>query len=157
MYTWNKKFFFFFQLYSSLWVLACSIISFHCFLSCVLCFQLVTPSSSNHSSHRLPILLLAFPSVNNWALLAVLIFSGTRMLALCPTPNLEGQGVSLRLSSTLWSVRGPTKTYARSISNYARVSLKYRQRELMSPARSGVADCPSCPNVPFFLDQSAGT
>ena len=31
-----------FQLYNSLWVLACSIISFHCFLSCFLCFQLVT-------------------------------------------------------------------------------------------------------------------
>ena len=34
--------FFFFQLYNSLWVLTCSIISFHCFLSCVLFFQLVT-------------------------------------------------------------------------------------------------------------------
>ena len=34
---------FFFQLYNSLWVLASSIIPFHCFLSCVLCFRLVTP------------------------------------------------------------------------------------------------------------------
>jgi len=34
---------FFFQLYNCFWVLACSIISFHCFLSCGLCFQLVTP------------------------------------------------------------------------------------------------------------------
>jgi len=35
---WRRgDFFFFFQLYNSLWVLACSIISFHCFLSCVLC------------------------------------------------------------------------------------------------------------------------
>ena len=31
------------QLYNSLWVLACSIISFHCFLSCTFCFQFFTP------------------------------------------------------------------------------------------------------------------
>ena len=31
------------QLYNSLWVLACSIIPLHGFLSCALCFQLFTP------------------------------------------------------------------------------------------------------------------
>jgi uncharacterized membrane protein YkgB len=49
------------QLYNSLWVLACSIISFHCFLSCTLCFKLFTPiflrsflASSSHLNHDLP-------------------------------------------------------------------------------------------------------
>ena len=51
------------QLYNSLWVLVCSIISFHFFLSCFVCFQLFTPIFLKYSSHRLPILLLAFPSV----------------------------------------------------------------------------------------------
>jgi hypothetical protein len=36
------------QLYNSIWVLACSIISFHCFLSCALCFQFFTPIWSLH-------------------------------------------------------------------------------------------------------------
>ena len=58
---------FFFQLYNSLWVLACSIISFHCFLSCVLCFQLVTPiflksflTSSSHLTLGFPFSLVAY-------------------------------------------------------------------------------------------------
>ena len=58
---------FFFQLYNSLWVLACSIISFHFFLSCVLCFQLVTPiflksflTSSSHLILGLPFSLVAY-------------------------------------------------------------------------------------------------
>ena len=56
-------------------------------------------------STRFGLLLFIRPAFNNWAFFfAVLIFSGTRLLALCPTPNLEGQGVSLRLVSTLWPV-----------------------------------------------------
>jgi hypothetical protein len=58
--------FFFFQLYNSLWVLICSIIPFHCFLSCVLCFQLLTPiflrsflTSSSHLTLGLPFGLVA--------------------------------------------------------------------------------------------------
>jgi len=57
----------FYQLYNSLWVLACSIISFHCFHSCVLCFQLVTPiflksflTSSSHLTLGLPFGLVAY-------------------------------------------------------------------------------------------------
>jgi len=60
-------FFFFFQLYNSLWVLACSIISFHFYLSCVLCFQLFTPiflkpflTSSSHLTLGLPFGLVAY-------------------------------------------------------------------------------------------------
>ena len=60
-------FYFFFQLYNSLWVLACSIIPFHFFLSCVLCFQLVTPiflksflTSSSHLTLGLPFSLVAY-------------------------------------------------------------------------------------------------
>ena len=59
--------FFFFQLYNSLWVLACSIIPFHCFLSCVLCFQLLTPiflrsflTSSSHLALGLHFGLVAY-------------------------------------------------------------------------------------------------
>ena len=55
------------QLYNSLWVLACSIISFHFFLSCVLCFQLFTPiflksflTSSYHLTLGLPFGLVAY-------------------------------------------------------------------------------------------------
>ena len=52
-------------------------------------------------------LLSIRPAFNNWAFLAVFgfFFSGARLLALRPTPNLEGRGVSLRLASTLWPVR----------------------------------------------------
>ena len=42
-FIWIGRVNFFFQLYNSLRVLAYSIISFHCFLSCVLFFQLLTP------------------------------------------------------------------------------------------------------------------
>ena len=59
--------FFFFQPYNSLWVLACWIISFQWFLSCVLCFRLVTPiflksflTSSSHISLGLPFSLIAY-------------------------------------------------------------------------------------------------
>jgi hypothetical protein len=55
------------QLYNSLWVLACSIISFHCFLSCTLCFQFFTPiflrsflASSSHLNLGLPFGLVAY-------------------------------------------------------------------------------------------------
>jgi hypothetical protein len=57
----------FLQLYNSLWVLACWIISFHCFLSCTLCFQFFTPiflrsflSSSSHLNLGLPFGLVAY-------------------------------------------------------------------------------------------------
>ena len=57
----ERSVFFFFQLYNSLWVLACSVIPFHFFLSCVLCFQLLTPiflksflTSSSHLTLGLP-------------------------------------------------------------------------------------------------------
>ena len=55
------------QLYNSLWVLACSVISFHFFLSCILCFQLFTPiflksllTSSSHLTLGLRFGLVAY-------------------------------------------------------------------------------------------------
>ena len=67
IHTFNHKFFFFFQLYNSLWVLACSFISFYCLLSCVLFFQLVTSiclksflTSSSHLTLGPPFSLVAY-------------------------------------------------------------------------------------------------
>jgi len=52
----THTFFFFFFSSTTVWVLACSIISFHCFLSCTFCFQFFSPilphiilPSSEHS------------------------------------------------------------------------------------------------------------
>ena len=79
--------FFFFQLYNSLWVLACSIISFHCFLSCVLCFQLVTPiflksflTSSSQLTLGLPFGLVAY----GFHLYMVLATLSLFILSTCP-------------------------------------------------------------------------
>ena len=47
---------FFFQLYNSLWVLACSVISFHYFLSCVLSFPIGYPNLPQIIPH------IVFPS-----------------------------------------------------------------------------------------------
>ena len=65
--SWAAERFFFFQLYNSLWVLACSIIPFHCFLFWVLCFQLLTPiflksflTSSSHLTLGFPFGLVAY-------------------------------------------------------------------------------------------------
>ena len=84
---WTLVFFFFFQLYNSLWVLACSIISFHCFLSCVLCFQLVTPiflksflTSSSHLTLGLPFSLVAY----GFHLYMVLATLSLVILSTCP-------------------------------------------------------------------------
>ena len=83
----SNFFFFFFQLYNSLWVLACSIISFHCFLSCVLCFQLVTPiflksflTSSSHLTLGLPFSLVAY----GFHLYMVLATLSLVILSTCP-------------------------------------------------------------------------
>ena len=80
--------FFFFQLYNSLWVLACSIISSHCFLSCVLCFQLVTPiflksflTSSSHLTLGLPFGLVAYSFHFFYVVLATLSLV---ILSTCP-------------------------------------------------------------------------
>ena len=60
-------FFFLLQLYNSLWILVCSIISFHFFLSCIVCFQLFTSiflksflTSSSHLTLGLPFGLVAY-------------------------------------------------------------------------------------------------
>jgi hypothetical protein len=52
---------------TTLWVLACSIISFYCFLSCALCFQFFTPifirsflTSSSHLNLGLPFGIVAY-------------------------------------------------------------------------------------------------
>ena len=78
---------FFFQLYNSLWVLTCSVISFHCFLSCVLCFQLVTPiflksflTSSSHLTLGLPFSLVAY----GFHLCVVLATLSLVILSTCP-------------------------------------------------------------------------
>jgi len=75
------------QLYNSLWVLACSIISFHCFLSCVLCFQLVIPiflksflTSSTHLTLGLPFSLVAY----GFHLCMVLATLSLVILSTCP-------------------------------------------------------------------------
>ena len=80
-------FFFFFQLYNCLWVLACSVISFHCFLSCVLCFQLVIPiflksflTSSSHLTLGLPFGLVAY----GFHLYMVLATLSLVILSTCP-------------------------------------------------------------------------
>ena len=108
------------QLYNSLWVLACSIISFHCFLSCTLCFQFFTPIFLKYIfsflffDTRFGRLLSIRPAFNNWALLAVLGFSGTRLLALRPTPTWR-----TRVSLSVWllpfdlsGLGDPTSSYA---------------------------------------------
>jgi len=80
-------FFFFFQLYNSLWVLTCSIISFHFFLSCVVCFQLFTPiffksflTSSSHLTLDLPFGLVAY----GFNLCMVLATLSLVLLSTCP-------------------------------------------------------------------------
>ena len=75
------------QLYNSLWVLACSIISFHCFLSCVICFQSFTPiflkkflTSSSHLTLGLPFGLVT----NGFHLYMVLATLSMVILSTCP-------------------------------------------------------------------------
>jgi hypothetical protein len=65
--VWTQLCLLLLQLYDSLWVLACSIIYFHCFLSCTLCFQFFTPTflrsflaSSSHLNLGLPFGLVAY-------------------------------------------------------------------------------------------------
>ena len=85
--NWQTHIFFSFQLYNSLWVLDCSIISFHFFLSCVLCFQLFTPiflksflTSSSHLTLRLPFGLVAY----GFHLYMVLATLSLVILSTCP-------------------------------------------------------------------------
>ena len=80
-------FFFFFQLYNSLWVLASSIISFHFFLSYVVCFQLFTPiflksflTSSSHLTLGLLFGLVAY----GFHLYMVLATLSLVILSTCP-------------------------------------------------------------------------
>ena len=80
-------FFFFFQLYNSFWVLTCSIIPFHYFLSFVLCFQLFTPislksflTSSSHLTLGLPFGLVAY----GFHLFMVLATLSLVILSTCP-------------------------------------------------------------------------
>jgi len=75
------------QLYNSLWVLACSIISFHFFLSCVVRFQLFTPiflksflTSSSHLNLGLPFGLAAY----GFHLYMVLATLSLVILSKCP-------------------------------------------------------------------------
>jgi len=75
------------QLYNSLWVSACSIISFHFFLSCVVCFQLFTPiflksylTSSSHLTLGLPFSLVAY----GFHLYMVLATLSLVILSTCP-------------------------------------------------------------------------
>ena len=75
------------HLYNSLWVLACSIISFHCFLSCTFCFQFFTPilarsflTSSSHLNLGLPFGLVAY-SFHLYMILGTLSFV---ILSTCP-------------------------------------------------------------------------
>ena len=96
--------FFFFQLYNSLWVLACSIISFHCFLSCVLCFQLLTPIflksfliSSSHLTLGLPFGLVAY----GFHLYMVLATLSLVILSTCPNQLNRLYFMYLTISSLL--------------------------------------------------------
>jgi hypothetical protein len=75
------------QLYNSLWVLACSVISFHCLLSCAFCFQIFTPiflmsflASFSHLNLGLPFGLVAY-DFHLYIVLATLTFG---ILSTCP-------------------------------------------------------------------------
>jgi hypothetical protein len=75
------------QLYNSLWVLACSIISFHCFLSCALCFEFFTLiflrsflASSSHLNLGLPFGLVAY----GFHLYIVFVTLSFGILSTCP-------------------------------------------------------------------------
>jgi len=83
----NRKHLILLQLYNSLWVLACSIISFHRFLSWTFCFQFSTPmlprsflTSSSHLNLDLPFGLVAC-GFHLYMILGTLSFE---ILSICP-------------------------------------------------------------------------
>ena len=76
------------QLYNSLWILACSIIPLHGFLSCAFCFQLFTPiflksslTSSSHLNLGLPFGLVSC----GFHLQMLLTTLSSEILSTCPT------------------------------------------------------------------------
>ena len=95
------------QLYNYLWVLACPIISFHCFFSCTFCFQFFTPilprsflTSSSHLNLGLPFGLVAY-GFHLYMILGILSFV---ILSTCPQEN--DYSFKIEQHSGCWSASG---------------------------------------------------